>query len=108
MNSDPLDQFVRDIVADKRLPGVDDDEVREQLVTDLKERLLDQVDRAMVDALPDDKVDGFNELLDNEATTDEQIQAYIAQSGVDTQQVATDTMVRFRELYLAPPEAHES
>ncbi|MDB5184127.1 MAG: hypothetical protein JWO07_808 [Candidatus Saccharibacteria bacterium] len=106
MNSEELDRFIRDMLAQKDLPGVNDD-VREQLVTDLKERLLDQVDRAIVDAIPEDKIDDFNALLDQSDVSDETIQNYVVQSGVDVQQVTINTMLRFRDLYLTPQDARE-
>jgi hypothetical protein len=105
MQGDELDQFVRDMLAAKNLPGLEDDNVRDQFVDDLKEEILAQVDRAIVQAIPEDKLDGFNALLDDDATSDEALQSYVAQCGVDTQQVATDTMTRFRELYLTQPGA---
>jgi hypothetical protein len=83
------------------------EDVHEQLVADLKERLLDQIDKAVVDALPDDKVDDFNALLDQAETSDESIQNYIVQCGVDVQQVTINAMLRFRDLYLTPQETRE-
>ena len=108
MQGDELDQFVRDMLADKKLPSIDDDAVRDEFVEDLKEELLDQVDRAIVRAIPEDKLDGFNALLDTGETSDEALQSYVTESGVDIQKVATDTMVRFRELYLTQPETREA
>ncbi len=107
MESNELDRFVRDILADKDLPGVDD-EVREQLVKDLKERLLDQVDRAIIEAIPDNKVDDFNVLLDNPDTTNQGIREFVSQCGIDVQQITTNTMLRFRDLYLTPPDEREA
>jgi hypothetical protein len=107
MNSDELDRFVRDMLTDKNLPGLDDDEVRNQLVADLKERLLDQVDRAIVDALPDDKVTEFNVLLDKPDVTDEELRDFVAKAGVDVEKVTVNAMVRFRDLYTTPREERE-
>lgn len=101
--TDELDRFVRGMLADKDLPGVTD-EVREQLVDDLKNRLLDQIDRAIVDALPDNKIDNFNTLLENPDVTDQGLRDYVSQSGVDVQAVTTNTMLRFRDLYLTPED----
>lgn len=108
MQGDELDTFVRDMLAEKNLPGLEDEAVRDQLVDDLKEELLDQVDRAVALAIPEDKIEGFNALLENSETSDETLSEYIANSGVDMQQVAADTIVKFRELYLTPPEAREA
>ncbi len=99
MAGNELTQFIRDILAEKQLSGVDD-EVREQLVSDLTSRLLDQINRALIDALPDDKLQEFNAMLDDEAVSDEAVQQFIATSGVNVQQVTIQTMLRFRDLYL--------
>ena len=99
MNSDELDKFINEILAAKQLPGVTD-EVRTQLVADLRERLLDQINRALVNALPDEKINEFNTLLDDETLSDEAVQQFIASSGVDVRRITLQTMLRFSELYL--------
>jgi hypothetical protein len=99
MAGDELSQFIQGILAEKQLSGIDDN-VREQLVADLQQRLLDQINRALIDALPDDKIEAFNRMLDDESLTDEQVQQFIAASGVDVQRVTIQTMLRFRDLYL--------
>ena len=53
----------------------------------------------MLGALPENKIDGFNELLDRDASKQE-IQQYVATSGVDTKKITLETMLRFRSLYL--------
>lgn len=97
-----LERFINEILDEKQLPGVTP-EVRIQLVTDLKERLLDQINRALITALPEVKIVEFNTLLDDETVSDESIQQFIADSGVDVQKVTLQTMLRFSELYLGRP-----
>ncbi len=109
MAGDELDRFIGDMLAEKDLPGLhDDEEVFEELAKDLKQRLLDQIDRAVIDALPDERVDDLNALMDQSETTDVQIHEFIVSAGVDTKQVAIDTMLRFRDLYLTPSERRET
>ena len=96
---DPFEQFVSGLLDAKEWGSKIDEDGRKQLEEDLKGRLMDQIDRAVVEALPEDKVDGLNELLDREAT-DEEIHEYIANSGVDVKGITTLTMLQFRELYL--------
>lgn len=98
MNQGLIDKFIKDLLDAKNLNGVDD-EVRQQLEQDLKTRLLDQIDRAIIEALPEDKLSGFNALLDNNSTAQD-VQKYIIECGVDTQKVTLETMLRFRALYL--------
>ena len=98
MNQDALSKFINDIIDAKGYKTLDGD-VRRQLEQDLKNRLLDQIDRAVLRALPENKIDGFNDLLDRNASQQE-VQQYIANSGVDTKKITLETMLRFRSLYL--------
>lgn len=98
MQNDELDKFINEMLDTKQLPGVTP-EVRVTLVADLRERLLDQINRALIDALPDDKITEFNSLLDDESLSDETVQQFIASSGVDVPRVTIQTMLRFSELY---------
>lgn len=98
MDQDALSKFINDIIDAKNFKTLDSD-VRRQLEQDLKNRLLDQIDRAVLGALPENKIDGFNDLLDRNASQQE-VQQYIANSGVDTKKITLETMLRFRSLYL--------
>ena len=98
MDQDALSKFMSDIIDAKGYKTLDSD-VRRQLEQDLKNRLLDQIDRAVLEALPENKIDGFNDLLDRGASQQE-VQQYIATSGVDTKKITLETMLRFRSLYL--------
>lgn len=100
---DPFDAFIKEMLNAKQWSTAVDDEVKQQLEADLKNRLMDQIDRAVIEAMPEDKVNGLNELLDREASEDE-VRQFIQQSGVDTQRVTLETMLRFRDLYLENPK----
>lgn len=95
---DELNQYMSDIIAEKGLSGVDE-AVRAQLIADMKERYSAMLDRALIEALPEDKIEGLNALLDSEVS-DGDVQQYIVSAGVDTRQVVAQTLLRFRELYL--------
>ncbi|HSW92554.1 MAG TPA: hypothetical protein VLH14_01585 [Patescibacteria group bacterium] len=103
--NDPFTTFIKEMLSAKAWNQQVSDEVKTQLESDLRSRLMDQIDQAVVEALPDDKVDGLNELLDREASEAE-IQQYIATSGVDVQRITTETMLRFRDLYLGPGDTN--
>lgn len=98
METDPFAAFISEIIETKQLSGLDAD-VRKQLESDLQTSLLDQIDRAVVDNLPEDKIDGLNALFDSGASEDE-VQRYIANSGINIKRITLETMLRFRELYL--------
>lgn len=97
--NDPFTTFIKEMLSAKAWGQQVSDEVKTQLESDLRLQLMDQIDRAVIDALPEDKVDGLNELLDREVS-EEEIQQYVAMSGVDVQRITTETMLRFRDLYL--------
>jgi len=92
--------FVDEIIAAKNLPGLDDDQVRQYVKEDLSERLLDQIDRALLSALPEDRALELDKMLDDDGITPEAVQQFIVDSGVDVPKITALTMVQFRDLYL--------
>lgn len=93
-----LEAFVGEIVDKKQLDGVDS-EVRAQLVEDLTARLFDQINRALLAALPDDKMSELESLIDSGAD-EAAVQQFIVNAGVNVQQITVGVMVAFRNLYL--------
>lgn len=108
MAGDELDSFVAGILNEKKLPGITDEEVRQQLIADLKQNLLDQINRALINAMPDDKVTEFNTLLDDPNVTEEAIQSFVMSSGIDVERITTQTMLLFRSLYLETAEERDA
>lgn len=99
MGPDELDTFINDILDDKKLPGLDE-EVRAQLARDLRQRLLDQINRAIIEALPEDKLGELDAAMDRSDVSEEHIQRLIIDSGIDIKRITVETMLRFRDLYL--------
>jgi hypothetical protein len=99
MVEDELDKFIGEILTAKNLSGINE-EVRIQLISDMKERLLDQINRAIIEAMPENKLDEFNKLLDSGDASDDIVQQFIGQCGVDVKTVTVKTMLLFRDLYL--------
>lgn len=98
LQNDPLDLFVAGIIKDKSLPIVDD-EVRKQLERDLKARLVDEINRALLHALPSERLDELERIAG--ADVDQSaIQKVIKDSGINVKKVTLETMLRFRDLYL--------
>jgi FKBP-type peptidyl-prolyl cis-trans isomerase (trigger factor) len=98
-----VDKFVDQLLTDKGIEGMDD-EVRAELKRDLAERLTDEIDRAVIGALPEDKAVELSEKLDDENFTNEDAAEFLQESGVDMQRVSLETMLRFRDLYLGVGE----
>jgi len=90
--------FINQILDQKGLSGVDA-AVREQLVTDMEKRLTDQINRGIIEAIPADKLVEFEKIAsaDNQ---DGNLEKFFSAYSVDTQTIATETMLRFKDLYL--------
>ena len=97
-----VDKFVGQLLKDKGLEDMEgmDDEVREELKKDLAQRLMDQIDRAVIEALPEDKAIELAGKLDDESFTTDDAAKFVREAGVDMQRVSLETMLRFRDLYL--------
>jgi len=99
---DELDSFIAEIIDTKKLPGLSD-EVRTTLEEDLREQLLDQIDRALLEELSDEQLDVFVEKM--EQTEDEgAAQRFLSEQGIDVEKVTARTMLAFRDLYLRSPQ----
>lgn len=96
-----IDTFILDIIDRKQLPGLTE-EARSGLLEEMRENLLSAINRSLIDALPDEKVAEFSKLLDDESITEEQVQAFIVEQGVDVEKVTAKTLLAFRSLYLQP------
>lgn len=95
---DNVEQFIDQLIDEKDLNLEDD--VRQELKVDMINRLLDQIDKASINALPEDKAIELADKLDDPDFTDEQVSEFIKESGVDLERVALETMMQFRLLYL--------
>ena len=87
---DSFDTFIKDMLNAKQWNTAVDGDVRRQLESDLKNRLTDQVNRSVIEAMPEDRIEA----------PDEEVQRYIADCGVDVRRITLETMLRFRDLYL--------
>lgn len=97
--NDSIDQFLNQILDEKKISG-DTPEVRKQLVEDLRVQLMQQIDRAMINALDTEHLDQLSKALDQGIMSDQDMQNFFVQAGVDGERVALETMMRFREYYL--------
>ena len=100
---DQLDTFIHEIIESKQLPGITD-EAKVGLAEEMREQLLDLINRALIEALPEEKVSELSTLLDDENVADDTLQRFVAESGVDVESITAKTMLAFRGLYLQGPE----
>lgn len=94
-----LDEFIESLLNDKGIT-TPDDATRNELKQEMKDRLLDQIDRAAIQALPEDKAAELAGKVDNPNFTNEDMTKFIQDSGVNLTEVALDTMLKFRSFYL--------
>lgn len=93
-----IDEFIESLLNDK---GVEvEPEIREELKADMKAKLLDQIDRAAIQALPEDKAAELAKKVEDPNFTNEDMTKFIQDSGVNLTEVALDTMLKFRGFYL--------
>ena len=95
---DNVEQFIDQLIDEKDLNLEDD--VRQELKVDMINRLLDQIDAASINALPEDKAIELADKLDDPDFSDDDLTEFMRNSGVDLEKVALETMVQFRLLYL--------
>lgn len=97
-----IDDFVESLLNDK---GIEvEPEIREELKADMKKRLMDQINRAAIQALSEEKADELAKKIDDPNFTNEDMTKFMQDSGVNLAEVALETMLRFRSFYLGTEE----
>lgn len=85
--------YVEKMIADKGIEPTD------ELRKDLREKLSDEITKALILAMPDYLVNQLNDELDGGAD-DEKIAKAIDESGIDVETITEQTMNAFHENYL--------
>ena len=85
--------YVEKMIADKGVEPTD------ELRAELREKLNDEITKAMVLSMPDYLVSKLNEEMENGAD-DEAVEKLIDESGIDVETITEQTMNKFREDYL--------
>ncbi len=98
-----IDDFIESILKDKGITEVEPD-VRAELKEDMKKRLLDQINKAAVMQLSEEKAAELADLVDSPDFTDEKMAEFMQNSGVNLGDVALETMLQFRSFYLGNTE----
>lgn len=92
-------QFVEQLLKEKDITNLEP-AVHDQLVSDLSNRLIDFINRRLIDAMSEDDVKEFMTLLDQEPVDPTKVQAFMGAHVPDTQQVTMAAMMEFRALYV--------
>ena len=70
----------------------------------MKGRLLDQINKAAVMQLSEEKATELAKLVEEPDFTDEKMTEFMTNSGVNLTEVVADTMLKFRSFYLGTGE----
>lgn len=95
-----VDQFIEQLLVEKGLTDIDE-EIKKELMEDMKTKLLDQIDKAAVLKLSEEKAVELSEKVNDPEFTNEKMVEFMNESGVDLTQVAIETMMQFRNFYLS-------
>ena len=98
-----IDEFIEQLLIDKGITDVEPD-IKEELKEDMKKRLLDQIDRAAIMQLSEEKAAELADKIDDPNFTNEEMTKFMQESGVNLTEVAAETMLQFRNFYLNPEE----
>lgn len=99
MKDDNFDRFVNSLIAEKDLKGLTP-EGREQVAAELKNLIAEEVNRALLMELPDDKLDELDKRMNDGPLSETEMQDFLLDSGVDVPKITTKTLMYFRSFYL--------
>ena len=99
MEMQSVDEFIESILNDKGITNIEPD-VRNDLKEDMKQRLLDQINKAAIMQLSEEKAAELATLVEDPDFTNEKMTEFMQNSGVNLPEVTLDTMLKFRSFYL--------
>lgn len=98
-----VDGFIESLLVEKGIADVEPD-IKKQLKDDMKKRLLNQINKAAIMKLSEDKAAELAKLVDDPDFTNEKMTEFMQKSGVNLTEVALDTMLKYRNFYLGNGE----
>lgn len=103
METQNIDEFISQLLKDKGITDLESD-VEKDLKEEMKTRLMDQINKAAVMQLSEEKAAELAEMVDDPEFTNEKLAEFMQNSGVNLTEVAIDTMLQFRSFYLGQGE----
>lgn len=98
LGKESMNQFVDELITKKGLTNLDK-EVIEQIKSDLLERLENRLNASILAAMPVEKLEEFEKILDSK--NDLEIQDFIKLNVKDLEQVLAVEILNFQKLYLS-------
>ena len=102
-NMQKHNEFIEGLLKEKDI-FIDDPEAKKQVVADMTKKLEEEINRAAVESLSEEKAKELAEKIDSPDFTTEKTIEFIKDSGVDIEKITEDTKNRFREFYLKGEE----
>jgi hypothetical protein len=95
-----MDQYVNQLLKDQGVPDDLDPETRQQLVEGLMGHVANFINKRMIDAMDEATAEDFNRMLDDPNLSPTAVQNFMITRVPNREQVATDALLEFRQLYL--------
>ena len=92
MDQPEVGAFIDSLIDKKNISGLTD-EARASIAGELKELLAQQINRAILAQLSDEKLDELNRRMDSGNFNADDVQKFINNSGVDIPKVTAETML---------------
>ncbi len=95
-----LEGFVDRLLAEKGLAGSMGEEILTQMKKDLESRVEDRINAEMLAALPADRVEDFEALVNQESSDANSIHEYLREHVPGFDEVVANALMSFRNTYL--------
>ena len=95
-----LEGFVDRLLAEKGLAGSMEEEILNQMKADLESRVEDRINAEMLAALPADRIEDFESLVDQKGSKADDIHAYLKEHVPGFDEVVANALMSFRNTYL--------
>jgi len=80
--------------------GPVDDDFKQQVIAEVLDNIKNTINIELLSRMTKDQMDGFNELMDNSESSEEKIMNYIKSCDIDTNNVTSVALTKFRISYL--------
>ena len=98
-----VDDFIENLLSEKGITNLEPD-VKADLKKEMTDRLVNQINKAAIMQLSEDKAEELTKLIEEPDFTNEKMTEFMQNSGVNLAEVALDTMLKFRNFYLGTGE----
>ena len=101
-----IHEFIGNLLDQKGITDIEED-ARQHLIEDMTELLMQQIDRAAIDALSEEKAIELANGLDDGSIKQEDVPKFMTDAGLNLEEISMITMLQFRDLYLGVTQAPE-